>query len=482
MAEPADPAHPARPAAPASRTRWLLSRVRSVRVRVTAAVVVVLAVVAVAGAWALVAALGRTLTTEVVSAARLRAGEIVRELEAGASVRQLEISNEEDRFVQVLAPDATVLLSAPEPASPALPDPPTASQEDVVESSGSPGEPDETYLVVAAVATEVGRQGQDLTVLVGQESETVDEATGALTGTLRPAVPLAVALAGLATWVLVGRALAPVESIRTQVDGISADRLDTRVPVPDTGDELARLATTMNAMLTRLEQAQARQRQFVSDASHELRSPATAIRQHAEVAVAHPGSTSADELARTVLAEGHRLEQLVAHLLLLARLDEHVPAADRTARPVDLDDLVLEEADRVRTTTDALVDTSAVSAGAVRGDHVQLRSLVANLLDNGARHARTAVKVALADVDGQVQLTVADDGPGIAVGDRERVLERFVRLDDARTRARGGAGLGLAIVRAVADAHGGTVHVGATGSGGARLDVRLPAADDPRPT
>jgi len=200
VAEPADPAHPARPAAPASRTRWLLSRVRSVRVRVTAAVVVVLAVVAVAGAWALVAALGRTLTTEVVSAARLRAGEIVRELEAGASVRQLEISNEEDRFVQVLAPDATVLLSAPEPASPALPDPPTASQEDVVESSGSPGEPDETYLVVAAVATEVGRQGQDLTVLVGQESETVDEATGALTGTLRPAVPLAVALAGLATW------------------------------------------------------------------------------------------------------------------------------------------------------------------------------------------------------------------------------------------------------------------------------------------
>ncbi|MDF2742203.1 MAG: histidine kinase, partial [Actinomycetia bacterium] len=218
-------------------------------------------------------------------------------------------------------------------------------------------------------------------------------------------------------------------------------------------------------------------RRLVSDASHELRSPVAAIRQHAEVALAHPGRTTTTELAGTVLAEDLRLQRLAEDLLLLTRADEHSLVLRR--RPVDLDDLVLEEARRLRDATGLRIDTSGVSAGRVDGDPAGLRRLLRNLGDNAARHAGGQLALSVAERDGVVLLGVDDDGPGIPEADRGRVFERFVRLDDARARDDGGSGLGLAIVAELVAAHGGTVVAAAGPLGGARVEVTLPRLADP---
>lgn len=451
--------------------RWR-TRLGSVRVRITLAAVAVVLVAATVGSLALVAALGSSLTDEVVGLAEDRADTIVATLEDGASPADAATADEEDRLVHIVTADGQVLAR-----SPRAPDEPLASPEDGPVTDVAAPSDDEEYVVVARSA-ETGTGDGPLRVLVAQESSDIAEAQSALAGTLRVAVPLLTLVVGLLAWWLVGRALAPVDAIRREVDRIGADALDRRVPQPTTRDEVADLAATMNAMLDRLQQAQERQRRFVSDASHELRSPASAIRQHAEVGLAHPDSTTVDELARVVLSEGHRIEQLVGHLLLLARSDEG--RLTEGGRPVDLDDLVLEEAARVRADARARLDVSSVSAGRVRGDALLLHRMVGNLVDNAARHARTTVKVGLTEVPGpnggrEVRLVVDDDGPGIAPADRGRVLERFVRLDDARARDAGGAGLGLSIVQAVARAHGGRVEVSASPDGGARLEVLLPA-------
>jgi signal transduction histidine kinase len=228
------------------------------------------------------------------------------------------------------------------------------------------------------------------------------------------------------------------------------------VPDPPGDDEIARLAATMNRMLSRLQDAQARQRRFVSDASHELRSPVAAIRQHAEVALVHPEGTEMRELAGVVL-EG---------------------TVDVAEEPVDVDDILLEEAARLRASTDLEVETAGVSAGRVLGDRGKLGRLVRNISENGARHARARVSLSLGERDGWVVLAVEDDGAGIAPEDRERIFDRFVRLDDARDRDSGGSGLGLSIVREIATLHRGTVVVTDARLGGARLEVRLPAHTD----
>ena len=228
----------------------------------------------------------------------------------------------------------------------------------------------------------------------------------------------------------------------------------------------------MNRMLARLENARNSQHRFVSDASHELRSPITTIRQHAEVALAHPDGTTIEELAEVVLAEELRIQRLVEDLLLLARADEHVPIPGAA---VDLDDLVFDEAHRIRSTTSLHVDTSAAGAARVRGDADALRRVLRNLGENAARHAESRIDITLADRGNDVLLTVDDDGSGISESERERVMKRFVRLDESRSRDVGGSGLGLAIVDEVVRAHGGSVSISQSPSSGARVEVTLPA-------
>jgi signal transduction histidine kinase len=324
-----------------------------------------------------------------------------------------------------------------------------------------------SFLVVAVGASQEGRAS----VLVGRSLDDVREATDAVIPLLVVGVPILVLIVGAVTWWITGRALRPVESIRVEVDTISAGELDRRVPEPRTGDEVARLAGTMNAMLGRLESSQARQRRFVSDAAHELRSPVASIRQHSEVAIEHPDATSVDELAKVVHRENLRVEQLVDDLLLLARLDEGTRSR---WEQVDLDDVVLAEAARLRATTTLTVGTAGVSASRVVGDPGGLERVVRNLGDNAVRHAERRVELAAREVNGWATLTVDDDGDGITPDDRGRVFDRFVRLDDARSRDGGGAGLGLAIVRAVVEAHGGDVTIEESPFGGARFEVRLP--------
>jgi signal transduction histidine kinase len=275
------------------------------------------------------------------------------------------------------------------------------------------------------------------------------------------------------------RALAPVERIRREVEQITGQRLDSRVHEPPSRDEIHRLALTMNQMLGRIQHSADQQQQFVADASHELRSPLASIRQTAEVARAHPGALPEGELAEAVLEESLRMQRLVEQLLLLTRADEGQVL--RSPRDVDLDDLVLTEARRVAQ-AGLTVDSSGVHAGRVRGDETSLAQVVRNLVDNAARHARSQVALALHEVGDQVELVVEDDGVGVPEEERERVFERFVRLDDARAGDTGGSGLGLAIVAEIVRVHGGSLSVSESASGGARFVVRLPAQDPDSPT
>ncbi|MGP3733459.1 ATP-binding protein [Streptomyces sp. GDS52] len=276
--------------------------------------------------------------------------------------------------------------------------------------------------------------------------------------------PLLAALVAGMTWVLTGRALRPVAAIREEMAAITASEdLTRRVPEPATHDEVARLARTTNETLAALETSVERQRSFVADASHELRSPIASLRTQLEVAAAHPELLDLDGAVQDTV----RLQHLAADLLLLARLD----AGERPVEGrVDLAALAREEAaGRTGVTVDA--ETAEVA-----GSRGQLGRVLGNLLDNGRRHARETVSVTVRREGDWAVLGVADDGDGVPEADRERIFQRFVRLDDARSRDDGGAGLGLAIARDVAARHGGTLTAGAAPAGGALFELRLPLA------
>jgi signal transduction histidine kinase len=446
------------------------ARAGTVRVRTTAAAVVVVGVAMAMGAVVLVGVLRETLTREVRTAAQVRATDMAGVLQSGTQPAALGTDNAEDQVTQILDPAGRVLASSPnlhasQPVARLRP-----GQSATVEV---PIDNDDFLAVATSADTPQGRR----IVVVARALDSVGEATQIVSVLLAVGLPALLVVVAMTTWRVVGRALAPVEAIRTQVDAISAAQLHRRVPDPPGTDEIARLAQTMNRMLGRLEQAGARQRRFVSDASHELRSPVAAIRQHAEVALAHPDRTTTAELATAVLAEGLRVQRLVEDLLLLAGADEHTLWSPQ--RPVDLDDLVFDEARRLRGITDLRVDTTAVSAGRVDADIEGLRRVLANIGDNAARHARTLISFTLATTNQTVVLMVDDDGPGIPPGDRTRVLERFVRLDDARARDAGGSGLGLAITAELIAAHNGTISITQSPLGGARIHLTLPTMGIP---
>ena len=441
----------------------------SIRVRTTAVAVAVVGLALLAGAAAMIAILRDAHEDNLRTAARLRAREVVAVLEAGDGPAELAVDDDEEMLIQVVDQGGRAVASSPN-----MRGRPPLSDLEPGESARLASTPieDEPFVVVAE---EANAGGGELTVLVARAIS--DDPAEIVTEVLWRGIPLLLLLVGITTWRVTGRALAPVDAIRAEVDAISAAELGRRVPAPQGHDEIARLAATMNRMLDRLEIAQSRQRRFVSDASHELRSPLASIRQHAEVALSHPDRTSTGQLAELVLTEGNRVQQLVEDLLLLARVDEGTLALRR--QPVDVDDFVFEAAARAREATSLRVDTTAVSAGRVLGDEGQLQRVVRNLVDNAVRHAKTAIALSLGvDGSGLVHLRVDDDGTGIPEEERRRVFERFVRLDEARSRDVGGSGLGLAIVAEVVAAHGGTVTIADSPLGGARLEVTLPAAAD----
>lgn len=442
----------------------------SVRVRTTLAAVVVVAVAVGAGAVLLVGALRSALIEDLEASAERRAAEVAAGLPDGdGSV--LAVSDADEEMVQVVAEGGEVVAASDNIAGrdPVVP----VSMDDSATAEVVLDDEPEDVLVVAE-DVEVG--GRRLVVLVGRAVDDVAESTATVRSLLWVGGPLLVAVVAVTTSLVVGRALAPVARIRREVEEISFSQMHRRVPVPKTRDEIARLASTMNGMLTRLDDGQDRQRRFVADASHELRSPVASLRQHAEVALAHGDRIDAGQLAEVVLAESTRMQRLVDDLLLLARADEG--SLQRVRRPVDLDDVVFAEARRLRDLGVVRVDTSTVGAARVHGDEVPLGRVVRNLADNAARHAASSVAFALETRGADVVLHIDDDGAGIPAADRQRVLERFVRLDEGRSRDAGGAGLGLAIAAEVVAAHGGTVAVADSPLGGARITVHLPALSD----
>jgi len=451
----------------ADRRGWW-QRAGTVRVRSTVAAVLVVGAVLLLGAMLLVTMLRIGLTEQIRAVAAVRAAEVAAQLESGPGVPALVSATQDEQLVQVLDEAGNVVTSSPNIAGR-----PAVAQLRPGESATVPTPLDEDDFI--AVADHADSPYGPQTVIVALAQDSMFETTGNVTRLLAIGLPVLLVLVAVATWKAVGRALAPVAAIRGEVARISAAELHRRVPQPPGTDEIARLAATMNQMLTRLERAQESKQRFISDASHELRSPVASIRQHAEVALAHPGRTSVAELAETVLAEDFRVQRLVEDLLLLARVDEYT--LQLRHQPVDVDDLVFDEARHLRATTDLRIDTTAVSAGRVDGDPASLRRVLRNLGDNAARHARGRIAFALADDGSHVALSVDDDGPGIPPTDQERVFERFVRLDDARARHDGGTGLGLAIVAELVSAHGGRVSAADGDLGGARIKVILPSAN-----
>jgi signal transduction histidine kinase len=452
------------------RLASLRERFGTVRVRTTAAAVIVVGIAFLVAAVLMVTLLRDSLTSDVRRRAALRANAVVDLLAAGGPRGTIRVGDPEEEFVQVLDPRGRVVAwSAKLKGEPAVADVVPGGTRQI---DRTPVE-DESFLVLARAAdTPDGPR----TILVGETLESVAESTRVVAGLLLVGLPLLLVVVAATTWRVVGRALAPVEAIRAEVDAISTQELHRRVPDPPGKDEIARLAATMNDMLARLQSGQARQRRFISDAAHELRSPVAAIRQYAEVARSHPDRTTTEELADVVFEEDTRLERIVDNLLLLTTMDEETSGLDM--RPVDLDDLLLEEARRLRSTTGLRVDTGGVSAGRVAGLPTQLAKLVRNLADNAARHAHSRVALSLSEDGTETLLRIDDDGQGIPAPARQRVFDRFVRLEEARDRDSGGSGLGLAIVAEIAAAHGGSVVARDSPLGGARIDVRLPRLQD----
>lgn len=280
---------------------------------------------------------------------------------------------------------------------------------------------------------------------------------------------------GFVVWVVVGRALRPVDTMAGSVAAMD-DRDLGRLDRPGTGDELDRLADTLNDLLERLDEALTRERRFVSDASHDLRTPITGVRALLE---SEPHDLAAVRSSRAeALAAVDALADLVDDLLELARADGHAGTPrPMTGGPVDLDDLVLAHARSLERSTGLAIDTSGVSGGQVHGRDTELGRVVENLAANAARYAVSTIVFTVQQEAGVVVFTVTDDGPGIPAADRARVFERFATLDDSRSSERGGTGLGLSIVAAIVAAHGGTVAVGDGDGRGACFIVRLPAVD-----
>jgi signal transduction histidine kinase len=363
----------------------------------------------------------------------------------------------------------------------------------VAQSAGSPPEPVADRRLSAGSTQSVGRVqiGPDwdlwvtaagvetpsgpVTVLVGADREPVEDVIMTVATLLAIGGPIVIALVAFGTYRLVGAALQPVERIRARVSSMTHSKLAERIPVPAADDEVTRLAVTMNNMLDRLEASQSAQRRFISDASHELRSPLASITAALDLAHRRPDLLDQSLIDDSLLPEAQRMHSLVEDLLLLARADER--SGRNIKIDVDLDDIVLAEAERVRSLTHLKVIADVKPARA-SGDPSALSRLVRNLVDNAVRHAHDGIRLECAAVGGSARVLVSDDGPGVPAADRQRVFGRFVRLDTPRDRAAGGAGLGLSIVAQIIEAHHGTVSVDDSPSGGARFVVDLPLAAD----
>jgi heavy metal sensor kinase len=451
-----------------------------IRIRIAAAFAIAMAAVLTATGFFLYARLSSHLTTALDHNLLVRAQDVTALISRPGATLAHEASGQfverGESYAQLLTPDGKVLdattplgrtrlLTADELAR--------ARRETVYADRESvPGLDEPSRLL----ATPIERGGRRLILAVGATRQDRVEALASLRNELVIAGPAALVLATVAGYLLAGLSLRPVESMRRRAAEISADTPGERLPVPPTGDELERLGETLNEMLARLESALEREREFVADAGHELRTPLALLRTELELALRH--AESPDELHEAVRrssVEVDRLVQLAEDLLLIARSDrgrlplrlEPVEARDLLATVVHRFEWRAQEAGR------ALVAEGA-NGVSLEGDRLRLEQALGNLVDNALRHGAGTVRLSAAPVDGLVELHVTDEGGGFPPAFLDGAFERFTRADHARTE--GGAGLGLSIVRAIAEAHGGSAHASNREHGGADVWVAVPAA------
>ncbi|QBI54661.1 sensor histidine kinase [Streptomonospora litoralis] len=448
-------------------------RLRSIRARAAAGSVLAAAVVLVLAIAATSLLARAVIEREEVITAGEAAREVVVDIQHGRADGGLRPRAGVIR-IQIVSPEggvlaATPVLSGSGPLTMEQPADPDGQITEVV--CRSPGA---DCLTVVGFATADSAYGQALVYAAVPRSLL-------LTGPLLELTLIGLGAAALATigglaWWQAGRTLRPVEAVRAGLARISASDPDKRLPVPDTGDEIAALARTANDTLRRLEVALDRQRGFVSDASHELRNPIAGLRTRLEVELADPEGGDAREALRGALHDTARLERIVADLLELARLDADVAVG---REPVDLGELAAVEVER--RTAALRVDSSVERGTYVYANRLRLARLLTNLLANAERHAAGRVLVTVAREEQQAVLRVHDDGNGVPEQDRERIFERFARLDESRRRDPGGTGLGLAISREIAKAKGGTLDVADSPVlGGAVFTLRLPLDSGPK--
>jgi two-component system OmpR family sensor kinase len=453
------------------------------RVRVTVAFTAVMALLLAGAGLFLYLRLGSTLQATVDRGLRSRAGDVtalIRQADSGlAKAGHSPLTDQGESLAQILDSRGRVVDALPTlRAHPLL----TASEVRratsgtiIVEHDTEPGEPDRVRLL----ATPVSAQGHRLLVVVGSSLEPVTEAQSQLGRLLLVGGPIALLIASLAGYGAAAGALRPVEQMRRDAGEIRATRPGQRLPVPPSKDEVARLGETLNEMLERLEEAFAHERRFVSDASHELRTPLAILK--AELELALRDATDMDTIRVAVASaaeEADRVVQLAEDLLVIARSDDgRLPV--RVAE-VDAGEVLRAASRRFASRASERgidLEIRAPDQQQLAADRLRLEQALGNLIDNALRHGSGAVTLAAEPHGDRIELHVRDDGPGFPDNFIADAFERFTRADAARSR--GGAGLGLAIVAAIARGHGGTAHARNRPEGGADVWIDLPRAPDP---
>ncbi|WP_336880045.1 sensor histidine kinase [Rhodococcus globerulus] len=448
----------------------------SVRIRSTVASTLVIAFCLVAAGCALILLLAHSLQLSAQDTADTRATQLVQELTAESAADldpSLLSTDSQVGIVQIVGPDHRVLVQSPGTGNQLLSqktlEPGDAASLGRVEVDDN----GDYWLIGRGVATPTG----PVTVFVGADREPVESVVAAVAILLAVVGPFVLGLAAFATYRLVGSALAPVERIRSRVASISSGSRGERVPVPSGNDEIARLARTMNDMLARLDEGAQAQQRFVSDASHELRSPLSTITTALELAHRRPELLDDALIEDALLPEARRMRQLIDDLLTLARSDESNAEHPWAVVDVDLDDILLTEKTRIAGISDLTV-TVEIAPVRVSGDPRSLTRLVRNLVDNAIRHAGSQVWLHCFHSKDGAHIVIEDDGPGIPEAERLRIFDRFVRLDSPRSRQGGGTGLGLAIASDIAAAHGGTITMSERLGGGSRFEIVIPTTED----
>ncbi len=427
----------------------------------------------------LLVVLQSALTSSTSTAARQKAQSVVAELEdvdvSDANEYMLATARA-GQYVQLLDPAGIVVGSSDPVAahSPLSAQRPAPGQTLTQDASSLPTVGDNDNFHIVATGSPGG-----YTVVVAQSTQLRADTIATVAWFMLGTTPLLLGIVAVSVWLLVGRSLRQVETIRGQVARIDAERLDGRVDVPGTNDELEALALTMNTMLARLQASDHEQRRFVSDASHELRSPLATLSAGVEIAASDPSGAMWLQMQDVLAQETARMSYLVESLLTLAKANDHGLTLEEA--DVDLDDVVDQEIRRLRSTSRNEIRAD-ITPARIRGDAHRLAQVLRNVLDNAERHALSRITIGLEITDHAAVVTVDNDGTPVPEADRERIFERFVRLDASRSRESGGSGLGLAIAAGIMTAHRGRIRALEGPDGQCRFEMTLPApAQDPTP-